>query len=375
MRLFISINFTEDILEMLYDLREELRRQAVSGNFSRKDNFHLTLAFLGEVPESKIPNIRRAMETSVINSFLLEIYNIGKFTRRGEAVYWVGADGGSGLGKLQKRLTEALKAEGLSPDEKTFRPHITLGRRCRMKASFDEKKLADDLPETSFYVEKISLMKSERIQGKLTYTELMAAELPGHVQREEKKEFFEILTESGEPTGVVRERSLVHRTGEPHATAHVWVIRPNDQGTWDFLLQKRSRYKDSSPGKYDISSAGHVSAGQGYLETAVRELEEELGIHAEAADLEYVGMHRGQMRKIFYGRWFRDHELARVYLYRKPVQAEILRLQEEEVESVRWMECRELYRGLSRQEYPNCLYPDEIRMLLQFLEVKIEEEL
>lgn len=86
-------------------------------------------------------------------------------------------------------------------------------------------------------------------------------------------------------------------------------------------------------------------------------------------------MHRGQMRKIFYGRWFRDHELARVYLYRKPVQAETLRLQEEEVESVRWMECRELYRGLSRQEYPNCLYPDEIRMLLQFLEVKIEEEL
>ena len=82
MRLFISINFTEDILEMLYDLREELRRQAVSGNFSRKDNFHLTLAFLGEVPESKIPNIRRAMETSVINSFLLEIYNIGKFKKR-----------------------------------------------------------------------------------------------------------------------------------------------------------------------------------------------------------------------------------------------------------------------------------------------------
>lgn len=375
MRLFISINFTEDIQEMLCELRDELKRQCATGNYSEKENFHLTLAFLGEVSEKKIPDIRQAMQRAVSEPFLLELHNIGRFTKHGESVCWVGADGGKSLTALQKNLISELKRAGLQPDEKVFRPHITLGRRCRPKENFDNTRLEECLPETSMYVEQISLMKSERIRGRLTYTEVECVKIPGKIQREEKEEFFEILTETGKPTGVIRKRDMVHRTGEPHATAHVWVVRENAQGTWDFLLQKRSRYKDSSPGKYDISSAGHVSAGQGYLETALRELEEELGIHGQAEDLEYVGMHCGKMKKIFYGNWFRDYELARVYIYRKPVEVENLRLQEEEVESVRWMECRKVYSGLESQMYPNCLYPDEIRMLLQYLGVKMDEEL
>ena len=54
---------------------------------------------------------------------------------------------------------------------------------------------------------------------------------------------------------------------------------------YDLLLQKRSKEKDSFPGCYDISSAGHISAGDEPLETALRELEEELGIKAEPEQL------------------------------------------------------------------------------------------
>ena len=56
------------------------------------------------------------------------------------------------------------------------------------------------------------------------------------------------------------------------------------------LLQKRSREKDAFPGCYDISSAGHIPAGDGFVESALRELEEELGIRAEPSELVRIGL-------------------------------------------------------------------------------------
>ena len=106
-------------------------------------------------------------------------------------------------------------------------------------------------------------------------------------------ELFDVLDEDGKKTGVVRERSLVHMDGVPHGTAHIWVVRKNEDKTYDLLLQKRSRGKDSYPGCYDISSAGHVQAGDEFLPSAIRELKEELGIEAKEEDLEFAGFHKG----------------------------------------------------------------------------------
>lgn len=65
-------------------------------------------------------------------------------------------------------------------------------------------------------------------------------------------------------------------------------------GKWQMLLQKRASGKDSFPGCYDTSSAGHIHAGDEPLDSALRELEEELGIKAEEVesvrwfDVDYV---------------------------------------------------------------------------------------
>ena len=98
-------------------------------------------------------------------------------------------------------------------------------------------------------------------------------------------EFLDIRDKNGNPTGEVKERSLVHADGDIHGTSHVWIVRKNEKGSYDLLLQKRSENKDAFPGCYDISSAGHLPAGQDYLSSALRELEEELGIHAEPVEL------------------------------------------------------------------------------------------
>ena len=89
-------------------------------------------------------------------------------------------------------------------------------------------------------------------------------------------ELLDLVDENGVPTGEVKERELVHRDGDRHRTSHVWLFRQRN-GRWQVLLQKRSEQKDSHPGCYDISSAGHIPAGVDWVSSALRELEEELG--------------------------------------------------------------------------------------------------
>ena len=116
------------------------------------------------------------------------------------------------------------------------------------------------------------------------------------------------------------------------------VYKRQEKSGYDVLLQKRSQTKDSNPGSYDISSAGHVDAGDEILESAIRELKEELGIEAKPEELHYIGVHYGAFEAEFYGKMFRDRELSSVYVYTEPVEIENLKLQKEEVEAVRWMD-------------------------------------
>ena len=112
-------------------------------------------------------------------------------------------------------------------------------------------------------------------------------------------EFLDIRDKNGNPTGEVKERSLVHADGDIHGTSHVWIVRKNEKGSYDLLLQKRSENKDAFPGCYDISSAGHLPAGQDYLSSALRELEEELGIKAKPEQLHLWDSMRDVARKHF----------------------------------------------------------------------------
>ena len=180
-------------------------------------------------------------------------------------------------------------------------------------------------------------------------------------------ELFDIRTPDGEMTGIVRERGVAHRDGSLHGTAHIWIVRENDQSGYDVLLQKRSEQKDSYPGCYDISAAGHMDAGDDWLETAVRELSEELGIQAEDSDLEFVRFRSGYFEGEFDGKPFRDNEISALYVYRKPVQMENLQLQESEVDSMRWTDYAECLKGVQEASLHTCIREDEFLMLGEYL--------
>ena len=122
-----------------------------------------------------------------------------------------------------------------------------------------------------------------------------------------------MLDASGALTGVTCPRSEVHACGFYHRAVHVWVVAPASR---EVLLQRRADTKDSWPGLWDISSAGHVSAGQASAHAAGRELEEELGLRAPAARLRFCFSHLERKASVQKGRPFVDNEWQDVYVLR-----------------------------------------------------------
>ena len=93
-------------------------------------------------------------------------------------------------------------------------------------------------------------------------------------------EYLDVIDEDGNLTGEIVDRKTAHYEGIRHRFSHLWLVR-NKNGNVQVLLQKRSSSKEAFPNCYDISSAGHIPAGEDFETTAIRELEEELGIHTD----------------------------------------------------------------------------------------------
>ncbi len=179
-------------------------------------------------------------------------------------------------------------------------------------------------------------------------------------------EYLDIVTEDGILTGETVDRDTAHREGILHRTAHVWVVRTGSDG-FEILLQKRSMNKESFPGLYDTSSAGHIPAGADYVESAIRELGEELGINATPDQLKYAGMFRIQYEKVFHERIFKDNEVTKVYVYTEPVDIDRLSLQAAEVEEVRWFRLNDVYEEIKTSRERFCVPSEGLNILMRYL--------
>lgn len=179
-------------------------------------------------------------------------------------------------------------------------------------------------------------------------------------------ELFDVVDEKGIPTGEIVERSLAHKNGTRHRTAHIWVIKEKE-GRISVLLQKRAMNKDSFPGRFDTSSAGHIQAGDEPKESAIRELGEELGIFAREEELEYAGTFNINYEKEFHDKIFRDNEVAFVYVYKKPVEIEKLTIQKEELDLVEWFEADYVLEECRKHNQKFCVPIAGLEVALKYL--------
>jgi len=168
MRLFIAINLNDKTKSALLALRDELRINAESGSFTRPENLHLTLAFLGECNVKQLSAAEAAMKPVSFEQFDLMIDRVGWFGGKQSAAttWWAGARESKELLDLQRDLTDRLTETGFALERRRYSPHITIGRRV----------VTDYAPWRfePFYetVSKIDLMDSQRIDGRLIYTKV-----------------------------------------------------------------------------------------------------------------------------------------------------------------------------------------------------------
>ena len=177
MRLFISVNFNETVKRLICACIDCLKDCSARGNFTRSENLHLTLVFIGET--SKVSEVKKAMEMVTAPPFELSLGGIGCFKRNGGNVFWLGVRKSSSLFFLQRQLCSSLQKAGFSPEDREFRPHLTLGREVFLSDGFNRDDFEKRIPPMNLTVSGISLMKSERIRGLLTYTELFSKPLSG----------------------------------------------------------------------------------------------------------------------------------------------------------------------------------------------------
>jgi len=132
----------------------------------------------------------------------------------------------------------------------------------------------------------------------------------------------------------VRTRGDVHRLGLMHRSVHILIF--NTPG--ELFIQKRSMSKDSNPGLWDSSAAGHLESGEDYLDCAIRELGEELGIEVAAPLESLFRLPANQMTGM---------EHCAVY---RCVTDGPFHLQKDEIDEGRWVGVSQMNRRVSEND-------------------------
>ncbi|MEX0289567.1 MAG: NUDIX domain-containing protein [Flavobacteriaceae bacterium] len=143
-------------------------------------------------------------------------------------------------------------------------------------------------------------------------------------------ELVEIFDQWGMPIGEIVPKSVAHKKGLYHPTAHVWLYTASGM----VLLQQRGRHKDTHPLLWDVSVAGHIASGEAYTKAAIREVQEEIGLSIKEEDLKKIGVYKSVHQ---HSDTLIDCEFNHTYLCKLSVSLEALTKQESEVEALKLM--------------------------------------
>jgi isopentenyl-diphosphate Delta-isomerase len=142
-------------------------------------------------------------------------------------------------------------------------------------------------------------------------------------------ELIDICNENNELLGIKKMKSEAHKNGLWHRASHIWLY--NSDG--EILLQLRAKEKLLHPDMWDISAAGHISAGEDPITSGLREVEEEIGLKLKKEDLDFfmIRKHKAIFRDI------KNNEFYYVYFFKFDGDISQLKLQDEEVQKIQFL--------------------------------------
>ena len=167
LRCFIALDISEQIRRDLNNIIDILKKHKADVKCVPVDNIHLTLKFLGNTPENVLPKIRDCLFSVVLsyNPFYIRIYTIGVFPSwRYPRVIWIGVGDSEILKKLYIDIENAMASLGFKKEQRTFNPHLTIGRVRSQKGIMNLIDELDSFKEKEFgniHIKTIKLMKSE----------------------------------------------------------------------------------------------------------------------------------------------------------------------------------------------------------------------
>ncbi len=160
-RLFVGLELGDAARDALYAFCDQFD-QALEGNLYEKDLYHLTLCFLGRTALSRLGELHAALDSVVKPRMTLSLGELGTFKR--DTILWIGVEEPcEALYQLQTRLSQALTAAGFPVEDAPYVPHITLGRKMRLRAPLPMA------PRALFEVNCATLFESVRVGARLIY--------------------------------------------------------------------------------------------------------------------------------------------------------------------------------------------------------------
>jgi len=185
LRSFIAIELSPLIKAKIEEIQNKLKSLTSEVRWVRPEGIHLTLKFLGNIEEERIPEISDIIRkcSTDTTSFTLKVHSLGAFpNEKNPKVIWVGAEDNSGtLGKLQQFLENRLSTIGFKVEKRAFSPHLTLGR---LKSPKGGSRLTQGLEDYKYFdfgtfeAKEVCLFKSELKPGGAIYTKLKTFPLP-----------------------------------------------------------------------------------------------------------------------------------------------------------------------------------------------------
>jgi len=166
-RCFIALDIPDQIRSDVGDILDRLKKHNADVKWVRVDNMHLTLKFLGKTPQKVLPKIQEYLFNVVLsyNPFYIRIYATGVFpNRKYPRVIWIGVEDSDILKRLHVDIENSMDSLGFKKEQRSFKPHLTLGRVRSQKGVLHMVHDLDTFKDKDFgniHVKKIKLMKSE----------------------------------------------------------------------------------------------------------------------------------------------------------------------------------------------------------------------
>lgn len=175
MRLFFGLELPAHWRQALASEATALKTAGVRGTFTRPENHHLTLVFLGET--DRVEDAAHTLGQVKGAPFPLRSTAPGHFPKKGGDIWWLGVEPVPGLLAVQRSLEAQLRAAGFSLEARPYRPHITLARQVRSPSGLEPLTVPGRFPPLECMIRQLTLFSSERVEGQLRYVPLYRSPL------------------------------------------------------------------------------------------------------------------------------------------------------------------------------------------------------